>query len=101
MAASAPVLNPEGGAGHRRLPRRLGSALAALLFTAGWSGQNPSMALTHAPVGYLTYPIWSSYQYGPASVALSYDSAVLLLMLVLLLIILGRGVIALSRRHAE
>jgi phosphate transport system permease protein len=74
---------------------------APLLFTAGWSDQNPSGQLTNSPVGFLTYPIWSFYQYGPKSRDLSYDSAFLLLLLVLLLIIAGRVIIWRSRRHAE
>ena len=74
---------------------------APLLATAGWSDQVPSAALTHSQVGYLPYPIFSFYQYGSASVALSYDAALILLVLVLILIILGRVVIAVSRRHAE
>jgi phosphate transport system permease protein len=74
---------------------------APLLATAGWSNQVPSAALTHSQVGYLPYPIFSFYQYGAASVALSYDSALILLVLVLILIILGRVVISISRRHAE
>jgi len=74
---------------------------APLLFTAGWSDQNPTAHLTNAPVGFLTYPIWSFYQYGPASQDLSYDSAFLLLVLVLLLIIAGRVIIWRSRRNAE
>jgi phosphate transport system permease protein len=74
---------------------------APLLFTAGWSDQNPTGQLTNSPIGYLTYPIWSFYQYGPKSQDLSYDSAFLLLMFVLLLIIAGRVIIWRSRRHAE
>ncbi|HEX5190046.1 MAG TPA: ABC transporter permease subunit [Streptosporangiaceae bacterium] len=74
---------------------------APLLFTAGWSDQNPSGQLTNSPIGFLTYPIWSFYQYGPKSRDLSYDSAFLLLLLVLLLIIAGRVIIWRSRRHAE
>jgi phosphate transport system permease protein len=74
---------------------------APLLATAGWSDQVPSAALTHSQVGYLPYPIFSFYQYGSQSVALSYDSALILLVLVLIFIILGRVVIAVSRRHAE
>jgi len=74
---------------------------APLLATAGWTDQVPSLALTHSQVGYLPYPIFSFYQYGSASVALSYDSALILLVLVLILIILGRVVISFSRRHAE
>jgi len=74
---------------------------APLLATAGWTDQLPSAALTHSQVGYLPYPIFSFYQYGSASVALSYDAALILLVLVLILIILGRVVIAFSRRNAE
>lgn len=74
---------------------------APLLATAGWSDQVPSAALTHSQVGYLPYPIFSFYQYGSQSVALSYDAALVLLVIVLVLIILGRVVIAVSRRHAE
>ena len=74
---------------------------APLLFTAGWSDQNPTGQLTNSPVGFLTYPIWSFYQYGPKSQDLSYDSAFLLLVLVLLLIVAGRIIIWRSRRNAE
>lgn len=74
---------------------------APLLTTAGWSDQNPTLQLTHSPVAYLTYPIFSFYQYGKESQDLSYDAAFLLLLFVLLIIILGRVVIAFSRRHAE
>jgi phosphate transport system permease protein len=74
---------------------------APLLTTAGWSDSLPTAALTHSQLGYLPYPIFSYYQFGAASVALSYDSALILLVIVLILIILGRVVIAVSRRHAE
>jgi phosphate transport system permease protein len=74
---------------------------APLLTTAGWSDQNPSLALTHSPVAFLTYPIFSFYQYGPASRDLSYDAALILLVFVLLIILAGRTIIAMSRRHAE
>jgi len=74
---------------------------APLLATANWSNQDPTGALTHSALGYLPYPIFSFYQYGAQSVALSYDAALVLLVIVLILIILGRVVIALSRRHAE
>jgi phosphate transport system permease protein len=74
---------------------------APLLATAGWSDGVPSAALTHSQVGYLPYPIFSFYQYGAQSVALSYDAALILLVIVLIFIILGRVVITVSRRHAE
>ena len=74
---------------------------APLLTTAGWSDQNPSLTLTHSPVAFLTYPIFSFYQYGKESQDLSYDAALLLLVFVLLIIVAGRVIIARSRRHSE
>jgi phosphate transport system permease protein len=75
---------------------------APLLYTANWSVSNPTLALTHAPVGYLTYAIWAFYdEPTQSSVNLSYDAALLLFVIVLLLICVGRVVVALSRRHAE
>jgi phosphate transport system permease protein len=75
---------------------------APLLSTAGWSEQNPSLALTHAPLAYLTYPIWTFFDQPQTSAQyLSYDSALLLLLFVLLLIIIGRVIAAISRRHAD
>jgi phosphate transport system permease protein len=77
---------------------------APLLYTAGWSDANPSFALTNSPVGYLTYPVWAFAPINqPVAHAniLSYDAALLLLVFVLILIILGRVVVAISRRHAE
>jgi phosphate transport system permease protein len=75
---------------------------APLLYTAEWSTSNPSLSLTHSPVAYLTYPIWSFYNQPQASaVDLSYDAALLLLVFVLVLILLGRVVVAWSRRYGE
>jgi phosphate transport system permease protein len=75
---------------------------APLLYTAEWSTSNPSLALTHSPVAYLTYPIWNFYnQPVQSAINLSYDSALLLFVFVLMLILAGRVVVALSRRHAE
>jgi phosphate transport system permease protein len=74
---------------------------APLLTTAGWSDQNPTLALTHHQVAFLTYPIFSFYQYGQTSRDLSYDAALILLVFVLLIILLGRLIIWRSRRNAE
>jgi phosphate transport system permease protein len=78
------------------------SETAPMLYTAGWSASLPTGQLTHSPVGYLTYPIWTFYNL-PSKTAqdLSYDAAFLLIVLLLLLIILGRVVTWLSRRHSE
>lgn len=77
---------------------------APLLYTAGASDANPTGALTHSPVGYLTYYV---FKFSPLELPvksaniLSYDAALILLVIVLLLIILGRVVVAVSRRHSE
>lgn len=75
---------------------------APMLYTAGWSDTLPTGQLTHSPVAYLTYPIWTFYNQ-PSETAqdLSYDAALLLIVFLLVLIILGRIVTGLSRRHAE
>src|SRR3984957_20483849 len=75
---------------------------APLLLTAGWTDSDPTMTLTQHPVGFLTYAIWSFWDLGTkSSLALSYDAALLLLVFVLLLILIGRALVAFSRRNAE
>jgi len=75
---------------------------APLLYTADWSVSNPTLSLTHSPVGYLTYPIWAFYdEPSQSAVNLSYDAALILFVIVLLLILLGRLVAARARRYAE
>jgi phosphate transport system permease protein len=75
---------------------------APLLLTAGWSESEPTMALTQHPVGFLTYAIFNFWDLGTKqSVDLSYDAALILLVFVLLLIFIGRAIVAFSRRHAE
>jgi phosphate transport system permease protein len=75
---------------------------APLLYTAGWTDLNPSLQLTHAPVAFLTYAIFSFWDAGTTSgLILSYDAALILLVFVLIIIILGRVIVAISRRYAE
>jgi phosphate transport system permease protein len=75
---------------------------APLLYTAGWSDTNPTLSLTHAPVAFLTYAIFSFWDVGTQSaLTLSYDAALILLVFVLLIIIMGRLIVAWSRRNAE
>jgi len=75
---------------------------APLLYTAGWTEASPTLALTHSNVGFLTYPIFAYYfSPYPAQVTLAYDSALLLLVFVLLIIIAGRVIVSVSRRHSE
>lgn len=77
---------------------------APLLYTAGTSDATPTLALTHAPVGYLTYFVYAfapiNQPYKSAN-TLSYDAALILMVILLLIILLGRLVVGLSRRHAE
>jgi phosphate transport system permease protein len=75
---------------------------APMLYTAGWSNSLPTGELTDSPVGYLTYPIWTFYNLPSRSArALSYDAALLLIIFVMLLIIVGRTISWISRRHSE
>lgn len=75
---------------------------APMLYTAGWSDSLPTGKLTDSPVGYLTYPIWTFYNLPSKSAQeLSYDAAFLLIVFLLLLIVSGRLVTWLSRRHSE
>jgi phosphate transport system permease protein len=78
------------------------SETAPLLLTAGWSFFDPTHQLTNSPVAFLTYPVWTYYfSPYPAQQYLAYDAALLLFVLVLIVIVLGRVVVAISRRHAE
>jgi phosphate transport system permease protein len=75
---------------------------APLLYTAGWSDFSPSLQLTGQPVGFLTYPVFEFFdQPEQATRILSYDAALILLVFVLVVIILGRVIVAMSRRNAE
>lgn len=74
---------------------------APLLYTAGWSTQAPSLALTHSPVGYLTYATFTFYNLpNAASHQLANASALMLLVLVVLLIAASRVVVAVTQRHS-
>jgi phosphate transport system permease protein len=77
---------------------------APLIYTAGFADLNPSLHLTHQQVPYLTYVVYYfSSLVEPINSAniLSYDSALILLVFVLVLIIIGRVIAAWSRRNAE
>jgi phosphate transport system permease protein len=75
---------------------------APLLYTAGWSDFTPTLQLTGQPVAFLTYPVFSFFNLPvEGAKVLAYDAALLLLIFVLLVIIVGRVIVAWSRRHAE
>jgi len=74
---------------------------APLLYTAEWSDHFPSLALTHAPLGYLPYVVYEFYQYPSAtSHELSNLAALLLIVLVLLLIVVARIIVSVTQRNA-
>jgi phosphate transport system permease protein len=71
---------------------------APLLYTASWSNYDPSLALTHSPVGYLTYVVWTFIQEPFASShALAYAAALLLMVGVLLINLAARQLVARRR----
>jgi phosphate transport system permease protein len=75
---------------------------APLLYTAGWSDFTPGLQLTGQPIAFLTYPVFAFYNLPDQGARnLSYDAGLLLLVFVLLVIIVGRLIVAWSRRHAE
>lgn len=74
---------------------------APLIYTAGWSNSLPSLQLTHRPIGYLTYVVWT-YLNQPNTQAhqLAYSAAGLLLVLLLILILVGRLISRRAGRYA-
>ena len=74
---------------------------APLLYTAGWSTRAPTFSLTHSPVGYLTYVVWTFWNEPyAASRQLAYSAALLLVVLVVLLIVVSRVVVSLTQRYS-
>jgi phosphate transport system permease protein len=65
---------------------------APLIYTAGWSNYLPTLQLTHSPVGYLTYVVWTYIsQPFPEAHALAYAAAALLMILVFATNLLARS----------
>lgn len=65
---------------------------APLIYTAGWSNYMPTLALTHAPVAYLTYVVWTYIsQPFEESHQLAYAAAALLMILVFATNLLARS----------
>lgn len=79
-----------------------GGETAPLLYTAGWFTGTPRAALLHQPIGYLTYPVWTFWDY-PSNQAhyLAFDAALILLVLVLLFLMVARFIVNRTQRHAE
>ena len=67
---------------------------APLLYTAGWSNYLWNGQLTHSPIGYLTYAVWTFINEPFASAnALAYAAALLVTLFVLLINIAARFVL--------
>ncbi|HAM01558.1 MAG TPA: phosphate ABC transporter permease PtsA [Acidimicrobiaceae bacterium] len=74
---------------------------APLLYTAGYNSKGPSGALTHSPVGYLTYDVFTFYNEPYKSAQhLAYEAALLLIVLVVLLIVVSRFIVSYSQRYS-
>ena len=79
-----------------------GGETAPVLFTAGWTDSMPSLALTGHAVPYLTYPVWAYYNQPSDQLRyLSYDSALILLVIVISLLVTSRIIVARTQRHAD
>ncbi len=75
---------------------------APLLYTAGWSNNLPTAHLFHAPIAYLTYPVWTFYNQPYASAhRLAAVAALLLVVLALLLIVISRVIVGVTQRNSE
>jgi phosphate transport system permease protein len=76
---------------------------APLLYTAGFNNSMPAAPwhLTHNPVGYLTYIVWTFFDEPNNSAhQLANEAALLLIVLVVALILVARVVIAMTQRHS-
>jgi phosphate transport system permease protein len=75
---------------------------APLLYTAGITNNLPSFSLVHQPIAYLTYYVWTDYnQPIKATQYLSYDAALILIVLVLILLVSSRLLVNRTQRYAE
>ena len=79
-----------------------GGETAPLLYTAGATNNLPTFTLLHQPIAYLTYYVWTDYNQ-PTDVAhyVSYDAALILVVLVLSMLVTARLIVARTQRHAE
>lgn len=74
---------------------------APLLYTAGYSGKAPVLALTHSPVGYLTYAAFTFYNEPYRSAhQLAYSASLMLVVMVVALIVVARLVVSRTQRYA-
>ena len=79
-----------------------GGETAPLLYTAGATNNLPTFSLLHQPVAYLTYYVWTDYnQPSDAAHYVSYDAALILVVLVLTMLVVARLIVARTQRHSE
>ena len=79
-----------------------GGETAPLLYTAGATNNLPTFSLLHQPVAYLTYYVWTDYNQ-PSNEAhyVSYDAALILVVLVLVMLVAARVIVARTQRNSE
>ncbi len=79
-----------------------GGETAPLLYTAGATNSLPTWSLLHHPVSYLTYFVWTDYNQ-PTTQAhvVSYDAALILVVMVLTLLVVARIIVSRTQRHSE
>lgn len=74
---------------------------APLLYTANWSDSYPQLALTHSPVGYLTYLVWTDFnQPFESGKIIANDAGMLLILMVFVLIVISRIVSSYSKKNS-
>lgn len=79
-----------------------GGETAPLLYTAGTTNNLPTWSLLHHPIAFLTYYVWTDYnQPSAAAHVVSYDAALILIVMVLVLLVLSRVLVARTQRHTE
>jgi phosphate transport system permease protein len=75
---------------------------APLLYTAGITNNLPSASLIHQPIAYLTYYVWTDYnQPIKATQYLSFDAALILIVLVLVMLVSSRLLVNRTQRYSE
>lgn len=79
-----------------------GGETAPLLYTAGVTNNLPTISLVHKPIAYLTYYIWTDFnQPSNAAHIVSYDAALILIVMVMLLLVSSRIIVVRFQRHSE
>ncbi|HUY42233.1 MAG TPA: PstA family ABC transporter permease [Acidimicrobiales bacterium] len=79
-----------------------GGETAPLLYTAGATNSLPTWSLLHHPVAYLTYYVWTDYNQPSAEAHIvSYDAALILVVMVLTLLVVARIIVSRTQRHSE